>query len=285
MKSLALYFVENFWSKRPGPLSKLAAFIANRFGTILLLLIGSLAAFLFLRLESYPGVSAKELASFLLGALALVVWVIPLLGLLVSGAGIALGLMARGSAYFFPLAGIAMSSVGLVPNLINAIKGGVAGARASIAQDVEKLKEQEAMAKEWEDMTRGTERRENRDIHTGAVPESDSAQNPIAIYADELVKRAGFKNLSPDYRKKFVAQLTEQAQNKLGLMALSELGQAQMEKFSNLAAQSPPQGEILAFFRQNIADFDRKMQKTLEEFGGDFIRRSKMLDRQQHREA
>lgn len=104
--------------------------------------------------------------------------------------------------------------------------------------------------------------------------------DPITTYAEELVKQGGFKHLSPDYREKFVAQIAEQAQNKLGLMALSNLDQAKMETFAALAEKNPPQGEILKFFRENIKDFDAKMQQSLEEFGADFIRRSKMLDKQ-----
>lgn len=108
------------------------------------------------------------------------------------------------------------------------------------------------------------------------MPQSQS-QDLMTQFASKLVEEAGFGQLDPQYKEQYIREVAQEAQTKLGLMALSELSKEGMEKFSKLSQKDPASEEVFSFFRNNIKDFDAKVQKTLAEFGEDFIRRAKML--------
>lgn len=69
-------------------------------------------------------ISGKSIASFVLGLVGIIAWIIPLFGYPVTITGLVLGCLARkNEKNGFSLAGIILSSIFLVITLINSIMG------------------------------------------------------------------------------------------------------------------------------------------------------------------
>ena len=89
-------------------------------GTISIALFGGIVAVLFMVWRGkYPGITAKEVISYVLGMVSLNAWVVPLVGVPVSLAGLVIGFLALGSSYSVGLTGIVLSSVGLLLSTVN----------------------------------------------------------------------------------------------------------------------------------------------------------------------
>lgn len=74
--------------------------------------------------ETKQPVSGKSIASFVLGLVGIIAWIIPLFGYPVTITGLVLGCLARkNEKNGFSLAGIILSSIFLVITLINSIMG------------------------------------------------------------------------------------------------------------------------------------------------------------------
>ncbi|MBR1391181.1 MAG: DUF4190 domain-containing protein [Lachnospiraceae bacterium] len=76
----------------------------------------------------------KSVASLVLGILSLVFWLIPLFGLPISIVGLVMGVLAlkQNVARGMAIAGVIMSSIGLVLVIINAAVGAYMGATGQL---------------------------------------------------------------------------------------------------------------------------------------------------------
>lgn len=95
----------------------------------------------------------------------------------------------------------------------------------------------------------------------------------IAKFVAELLKKAGIDSLPEDFKKDYVAKLSAEVQQRLGIMALSELDEAGVKDFETLSnrPQTPNPQELLEFFNARIPDFDAKVNKALEQFSQEFL--------------
>lgn len=66
----------------------------------------------------------RAFASFILGTLSMVMWVLPVVGVCTSILGISLGISVKSSHQRVAVTGILLSTIGLLLTLINAFFGG-----------------------------------------------------------------------------------------------------------------------------------------------------------------
>jgi hypothetical protein len=89
--------------------------------------------------------------------------------------------------------------------------------------------------------------------------------NPMQEFIDQLIVDAGFGDMPEDFKAEYAERLTEEAHKRLGLAALAELDDGQMEEFEKLREGG---NDELAnrFLEGNIDDFTAKMSAALAEF-------------------
>lgn len=98
-------------------------------------------------------------------------------------------------------------------------------------------------------------------------------EDVIATYVAELLKKAGIESLPEDFKTDYVQKLTAEVQQRLGIMALTELDEDGLQKFEKIMRENetPDQKMLLEFFNSEITDFEAKVQKTLSQFSEEFL--------------
>ena len=101
------------------------------------------------------------------------------------------------------------------------------------------------------------------------MPKQDVIQN----FVNENIKKAGIGDLPEDFKKDYTEKLAVEAQQRLGIMALSHLNGKGIKDFENLlkTAKTPKPQELLEFFDSRIPDFTQKVVETLKKFGEEFL--------------
>lgn len=104
-------------------------------------------------------------------------------------------------------------------------------------------------------------------------------EDVISHYVAELLKKAGIDTLPGDFRKEYVEKLTAEVQQRLGIMALSELDEAGVTAFETMSNQekTPSPRELLEFFNSHIPDFQKKVEASLEQFSQEFLKGATQL--------
>lgn len=102
---------------------------------------------------------------------------------------------------------------------------------------------------------------------------NNNMEDVIATYVAELLKKAGIESLPEDFKTDYVQKLTAEVQQRLGIMALTELDEDGLQKFEKIMRENetPDQKMLLEFFNSEITDFEAKVQKTLSQFSEEFL--------------
>jgi hypothetical protein len=98
-------------------------------------------------------------------------------------------------------------------------------------------------------------------------------EDVIQNFVEELVKKAGIDSMPEDFKQEQLANLKIQVEQRLGMMAISELDEAGITAFEEFMAknEAPDPKVMMEFFNTHIGDFEAKVQDTLTKFGQEFV--------------
>ena len=103
-------------------------------------------------------------------------------------------------------------------------------------------------------------------------------QDPMIEFANQLFSKAGLDKMPEDFKKQYVEQIAFEAQRRLALVAEKELDKKAMKDYYKMVERGKMKPEeVLEFFKNNIENFEEKMQKALQEFGKEFLEEAKKL--------
>jgi hypothetical protein len=99
----------------------------------------------------------------------------------------------------------------------------------------------------------------------------------IQQFVEGLIKEAGLEKMPESFKKEYNEKLGLEAQKRIGAVALKELSAEAMDKFGELIEKDPSPKKLEEFFKQNIPDYETKVQNALQEFANEFIESAKQL--------
>jgi hypothetical protein len=101
----------------------------------------------------------------------------------------------------------------------------------------------------------------------------DAAKDPLDHFVGELLLAAKLDALPDDAREEVATRLRDQAERRIGIIAVEHLDDAGLDQFNQLLGrESPPsQKEMQDFFASHIEDFAAKMSEALSKFASEFI--------------
>lgn len=109
----------------------------------------------------------------------------------------------------------------------------------------------------------------------GLLRVSMPTTSPDALeeFASELLRAAGFSDLPTDARERCLRSIREQAQHRIGAIAVQQLDDAGLIAFQALTTSTtPPAPEALhTFFATRVADFETKLREGLLQFADEFL--------------
>ncbi len=102
------------------------------------------------------------------------------------------------------------------------------------------------------------------------------SEQPTQTALDEFIQKiadeTGLSSLPDEEKEPLIANLELEIQRRLGLVALSYLGEEDSKEFVSMTTQNPqpsPQ-EVATFLQNHILDFERIMADTLAELYREF---------------
>lgn len=97
-------------------------------------------------------------------------------------------------------------------------------------------------------------------------------EDVIGTYVAELLKRAHIA-LPEEFKKDYTEKLLAEVQQRLGIMALSDMDEAGLKKFEEIMRknETPDQKMLWEFFNKEIPDFQRKVDDCLKQFSEEFL--------------
>lgn len=104
-----------------------------------------------------------------------------------------------------------------------------------------------------------------------------TTRDPLEHFAYEVLRAAGLDALPEDAKAEFIVKLRDQAQRRMGAIAMQHLDEQGMTEFSALLAQTPPPdpAAVQQFFSVKIPDFESKVQEGLLAFADEFVSAAK----------
>jgi len=95
----------------------------------------------------------------------------------------------------------------------------------------------------------------------------------IQDFITEIILKAGIGDMPEDFKKDYTEKLAVEAQQRLGVMALSYLDEKGLQEFETLmqAPKAPEPKVLLEFFDAKIPDFTQKVTEVLKKFGEEFL--------------
>lgn len=104
-------------------------------------------------------------------------------------------------------------------------------------------------------------------------------ENIIEKFIEETLKKAGIADLPDEFKKEYTDKLGVEVQKRLGMMALAELKENDLNDFEKLMKENtePKPDEMIEFFRSRISDFDNKLANTLKQFADEFVQGAERL--------
>lgn len=93
-------------------------------------------------------------------------------------------------------------------------------------------------------------------------------------YVSELLKKADLTDDNGEIDNSYSVSLAEELKKKIGLMIMSELSAEQLDEYGRLAQSNSSDETLGEFFKKNIADFENKRDKTLQDFAFNFLQRT-----------
>lgn len=103
------------------------------------------------------------------------------------------------------------------------------------------------------------------------------AEDLIQQFVEGLIKEAGLENMPERFKNEYNEKLGLEAQKRIGAAAIKELDEKALDEFSKLAEKDATPEKIEEFFKNNIPDFEAKIQAALQEFAVEFIESAKQL--------
>jgi hypothetical protein len=109
------------------------------------------------------------------------------------------------------------------------------------------------------------------------MPTPTITRDPLEHFAYEVLAAAGLDALPEDAKAEFVVKLRDQAQRRMGAIAMQHLDEKGIEEFNALLSQTPPPdpAAVQSFFTAKIPDFDAKVQEGLMQFADEFVAAAK----------
>lgn len=105
---------------------------------------------------------------------------------------------------------------------------------------------------------------------------ADTTRDPLEHFAYELLRAAGLDALPEDAKAQFVVRLRDEAQRRMGIIAVQHLDPAALEEFNAMMAKATPDpNAVQAFFVARVPDFETKMREGLLAFAEEFVTASK----------
>lgn len=104
-----------------------------------------------------------------------------------------------------------------------------------------------------------------------------TTRDPLEHFAYELLRAANLDALPEDAKSEFVVKIRDQAQRRMGVIAVQHLDAAALEEFNAMmAASTPPEPTaVQAFFVAKIPDFETKIQAGLLALADEFVTAAK----------
>ncbi|MFH1099131.1 MAG: DUF5663 domain-containing protein [Candidatus Uhrbacteria bacterium] len=102
---------------------------------------------------------------------------------------------------------------------------------------------------------------------------TQTTRDPIEHVAYELLRAANLDALPEEAKAEFVRKIRDEAQRRMGAIALERLDAAGLDEFHALLAQDPPldAATMHKFFIERIPDFENVMRTGLLVFADDFL--------------
>ena len=100
-----------------------------------------------------------------------------------------------------------------------------------------------------------------------------TTRDPLEHFAYELLRAANLDALPEDAKAEVIVKIRDQAQRRMGIIAVQHLDAAGLEEFNAMMAASPPPEptSVQSFFNTKIPDFETKMQAGLLAFADEFV--------------
>lgn len=99
----------------------------------------------------------------------------------------------------------------------------------------------------------------------------------LQTFIEETLLKAGMTNLPDDFRTQYIAKLTAQLEERIGLRALQELDEEQLADFESLVKDKANPQAMFEYFTNHVRDFPTKMAAVMDEFANDFVEHSKAV--------
>lgn len=98
-------------------------------------------------------------------------------------------------------------------------------------------------------------------------------ENIILKTINEALVKAGIDKMPEDFKQQYTAKLVQEAQQRLGIMALGELDEKGVKEYEELSSgeKDPTPEEMMDFFNTHIPDFQAKVKQTLDKFAQEII--------------
>lgn len=112
---------------------------------------------------------------------------------------------------------------------------------------------------------------------TPQATQPTTTRDPLEHFAYELLRAANLDALPEEAKAEFVVKIRDQAQRRMGVIAVQHLDASALEEFNAMmAASTPPDPTAMqAFFIAKIPDFESKMQEGLLAFADEFVAAAK----------
>lgn len=98
--------------------------------------------------------------------------------------------------------------------------------------------------------------------------------NPIDVFVEQLITEAGFSDMADDFKAAYTDRLRNQVYQRLGIIALSELNDADLATYTKILEDNPEavvEATVQQFFETHIPDFSQKVDAGLAEFANEFL--------------
>ncbi|MDO8598778.1 MAG: hypothetical protein Q7S02_01580 [bacterium] len=106
---------------------------------------------------------------------------------------------------------------------------------------------------------------------------TQTTRDPLEHFAYEILRAAGLDALPEEAKSEFIVKIRDQAQRRMGVIAVQHLDAGALEEFNAMmAASAPPDPTAMqTFFTAKIPDFESKMQAGLLTFADEFVAAAK----------
>mgnify|MGYP001613482399 FL=1 len=105
------------------------------------------------------------------------------------------------------------------------------------------------------------------------MPTAQTTRDPLEHFAYELLRAANLDALPEDAKAEVIVKIRDQAQRRMGIIAVQHLDATGLEEFNAMmAASTPPEPmAVQSFFVAKIPDFEAKMQEGLLALADEFV--------------